>query len=63
MIAVLENEELDVDLANIRNQIEQSRLQQAIHRENDETAKEQAEAAKCRSLKKKEAEIRPRSTA
>ncbi|MFZ1933570.1 MAG: HlyD family secretion protein, partial [Thermoguttaceae bacterium] len=38
-------------------QIEQSRLQQGIHRENDETAKQQAEAAKYRSLRKKEAEI------
>jgi putative peptide zinc metalloprotease protein len=57
VLAVLENEELRVDLANIRHQIEQSRLQQGIHRENDETAKQQAEAAKYRSLRKKEAEI------
>jgi len=57
VLALLENEELRVDLANIRNQIEQSRLQAGIHRQNDETAKEQAEAAKHRSLRKKEAEI------
>jgi putative peptide zinc metalloprotease protein len=58
VIAVLENEELGVDLANIRNQIEQSRLQQRIHRQAEETAKEQAELAKNRSLEEKELEIR-----
>ncbi len=57
VLAVLENEELQVELTNIRHQIEQSRLQERIHRQEDETAKEQAEAAKCRSLQKKEAEI------
>jgi putative peptide zinc metalloprotease protein len=57
VLAVLENEQLQVDLTNIRHQIEQSRLQERIHRQEDETAKEQAETAKCRSLQKKEAEI------
>ena len=57
VLAVLENEELRVELANIRHQIEQSRLQERIHRQKDETAKEQAENAKYRSLQKKEAEI------
>ena len=58
VIAVLENEELGVDLANIRNQIEQSRLQQRIHHQAEETAKQQAEVAKSRSLEEKEVEIR-----
>ena len=58
VLAVLENEELQVELTNIRHQIEQSRLQERIHRQEDETAKEQAETAKCRSLQKKETEIR-----
>ena len=58
VIAVLENEELRTDLANIRNQIEQSRLQQRIHRQAEETAKEQAEVAKSQSLQEKEREIR-----
>ena len=57
VVAVLENEELRVELANIQTQIEQSRLQQRIYRESEETAKRQAEAAKCRSLQKKEVEI------
>jgi putative peptide zinc metalloprotease protein len=57
VLVVLENDQLHVELANIRHQIEQSRLQQGVHRENDETAKQQAEAAKHRSLRKKEAEI------
>jgi putative peptide zinc metalloprotease protein len=57
VLMVLENDELRVELTNIRKQIEQSRLQQRIHRQSDETAKEQAETAKYRSLKKKEAEI------
>jgi putative peptide zinc metalloprotease protein len=56
-IAVIENEELSVDLANIRRQIEQSRLQQRIHRQAEETAKSQAEVAKSDSLEKKEVEI------
>lgn len=57
VLMVLDNKQLRVELANIRYQIEQSQLQQRIHREADETAKEQAEAAKYRSLRKKEAEI------
>jgi putative peptide zinc metalloprotease protein len=57
VLVVIANEELRVDLTNIRNQIEQSRLQEGIHRQSDETAKEQAEAAKYRSLRKKETEI------
>jgi putative peptide zinc metalloprotease protein len=58
VIAVLENEELKVQLASIRNQIEQSRLQQRIHRQAEETAKEQGEVAKNQSLQDKEREIR-----
>ena len=58
VIVVLENEELRVDLANISNEIEKSTLQERIDRQNEEIAKAQAEAAKGRSLQKKEAEIR-----
>jgi putative peptide zinc metalloprotease protein len=57
VIVVLENEELQADLANIRSQIEQSRLQQRILRQTEETAKQQAEVAKSQSLQKKELEI------
>jgi putative peptide zinc metalloprotease protein len=58
VIADLENDELRVELTNIRNQIEQSKLQERIDRQNEEIAKGQAEAAKGRSLEDKEAEIR-----
>jgi putative peptide zinc metalloprotease protein len=57
VIVVLENDELSVELANIRRQIEQSRLQQRIHRQAEETAKFQAEVANLQSLQKKELEI------
>ena len=58
VLMVLENEQLHVNLTNIQHQVEQSRLQERIHRQNEETAKMQAEAAKHRSLCKKEAEIK-----
>jgi putative peptide zinc metalloprotease protein len=58
MIAVLENEELVVDLEKFQNQIEESKLQERIYRQNEETAKAQAEVSKCLSLQKKEAEIK-----
>ena len=57
VIAVIENEDLKTDLATVRNQIEQSRLQQRILRQTEETAKMQAEVAKSQSLQKKELEI------
>lgn len=57
IIAVLENEELRVELTNTKKQIEQSRLQERILRQNEEMGKSQGEAAKMRSLQKKEAEI------
>ena len=57
VLVELKNEELQVDLAHVRVQIEQSRLEERQLRQNDELAKAQAEEAKGRSLKKKEAEI------
>jgi putative peptide zinc metalloprotease protein len=58
VIAILDNEELQADLANVQRQIQQSRLQQRIHRQAEETAKEQAEVANFDSLEKKEREIK-----
>lgn len=57
VIAVLENEDLHVELATVRNQIEQSRLRQRMLQQTQETAKQQAEVAKSQSLQKKEVEI------
>lgn len=57
VIAILENEDLKVELAHLRNQIEQSRLQQRMLRQTEETAKQQAEVAKNDSLEKKRLEI------
>ena len=57
ILLVMKNEELQVELSNIRTQIEQSLLQERMLRQNDEVAKAQAEAAKGRSLQQKEAEI------
>jgi putative peptide zinc metalloprotease protein len=57
VLIAMENDELRVELANVRNQLEQSRLQQRIHRQAEETAKEQAELANFQSLEKKEREI------
>jgi putative peptide zinc metalloprotease protein len=57
VIAVLTNDELAVELATVRNQIEQSKLQQRIFHQTQETAKQQAELAKDRSLQEKGIEI------
>jgi len=57
VIAVLENEELKMELADLRKQIEQSLIRERMYQRDEDTPMAQAEAAKCRSLKKKEAEI------
>jgi putative peptide zinc metalloprotease protein len=57
-IAVLENEELRLELADLQAQIDQSRIRERMLRQNEENAKAQAEVAKCQSLQKKEAEVR-----
>lgn len=57
VLIAMKNEELRVELSNIRTQIEQSLLQERMLRQNDEIAKAQAEAAKGRSLQQKAAEI------
>jgi putative peptide zinc metalloprotease protein len=58
VLVVMNNEDLQVELAGIRTQIEQSRQQERMLRQNDELPKAQAEAAKGRSLEQKAAEIK-----
>ncbi len=58
ILVVMKNEELQVELSNVRTQIEQSIQEERMLRQNDEIAKAQAEAAKGRSLRQKETEIR-----
>lgn len=57
LLVVMKNDDLRVELASIRTQIEQSKQQERMYRQNDEIAKAQAEAAKGRSLVQKAAEI------
>jgi putative peptide zinc metalloprotease protein len=57
VLVVMENDELQQQLADLRVDVEQSVLQERMLRQNQENAKAQAEMAKCRSLKQKEAEI------
>jgi putative peptide zinc metalloprotease protein len=57
VLVVMTNDELQQELAEIRVDIEQSVIQERMLRQNEENAKAQAETAKGRSLKKKEAEI------
>jgi len=58
VLLIMRNEELQVQLADVRAEIQQSAIRSRMLRQGEERAKAQAEDAQRRSLQKKEAEIK-----